>query len=483
MRSKKLLFLLIFLLGLLSIQGCAQGSGQASYEEGGERWTNKRQPPDKVMEAIGVRPGMVIGEVGAGRGRYTVQMAHKVGETGKIYANDINKSSLDYLEERCRRLGLANVETILGRVDDPLFPKSSLDMAFMILTYHHLAKPVALLKNLIPSLKPGATIVIVDPDPVKDTDRGGTESTSEEQMRQDAGEAGLELVRIEDFLEKDNIFILKVKAPISGYVDVGKVKLYYEEQGRGTPLIMIHGGGLDRRNWDDQFDVLAGKYRVVRYDARYHGLSKGKPDTFSHYEDLFRLMESLEIPKAVIMGLSMGGYVAIDFALAHPDRVIALIPVSPGLTGYEFKDKEILENDKKIKEAKNLDEAVEYIMRSWMDGPRRTPDQVDPAIRNKARQMYKETFEDWPPGTRELRSEPPAIGRLSEIRVPTLVIAADLDMPGILEIAGLMEKNIPGAKKAVIKGAAHLVNMEKPQEFNRIVLDFLSTIPAPPSRD
>ena len=481
MQSKKVLFLLIFLLGLFSIQACAQGSGQASYEEAGEQWTNKRQPPDKVMEAISVKPGMVIGEVGAGRGRYTVQLARRVGETGKIYANDINKNSLNYLQERCRRLGLASVETILGRVDDPLFPKSSLDMAFMILTYHHLAKPVALLKNLIPSLKPGATIVIVDPDPVKDTEREGRESTSEEKMRRDAGEAGLELVRIEDFLEKDNIFILKVKTPISGYVDVGKAKLYYEEQGQGTPLIMIHGGGLDRRNWDDQFDVLAGQYRVVRYDARNHGLSKAEPETFSHYEDLFRLMESLEIPKAVIMGLSMGGYIAIDFALAHPDKVIALIPVSPGLTGYEFRDKEFLENSKKINEAKDLDAAVEYIMRSWMDGPRRSPDEVDPAVRNKARQMYKETYEDWRPGSSEQRSDPPAIGRLSKIHAPTLVIVGDLDMPGILEIADMIEKNIPGSKKVVIKGGAHLVNMEKPREFNAAVFDFLSKIAVPPA--
>jgi 3-oxoadipate enol-lactonase len=359
MQSKKFLsFLFILLVGLVSSQARAQGNRQASYEEGGERWTNKRQPPEKVMEA---------------------------------------------------------------------------------------------------------------------------------------DEAGLELVRIENFLEKDNIFILEVKTLIekhpgpissqnkvkSGYVDVGKAKLYYEEQGQGTPLIMIHGGGLDRRNWDDQFEVMANRYRVVRYDARNHGLSQAEPETFSHYEDLFRLMESLEISKAVIMGLSMGGYIAIDFALVHPDKVIALIPVSPGLTGYEFKDKKFLENSKKINEAKDLDEAVEYILRSWMDGPRRSPAQVDPVVRGKARQMYKETYEDWRPGSREQRSDPSAIGRLSEIHAPTLVIVGDLDMPGILEIAGMIEKDIPGAKKVLIRGATHLLNMEKPQEFNRTVLDFLSTIAAP----
>jgi SAM-dependent methyltransferase len=208
MLKRRTLFL--FLLGSLFVQSIVPG-GQTRFEESGERWTNRRQPPDKVMDAIGVKPGMVIGEVGAGRGRYTVQLAARVGSAGKIYANDIDRPSLDYLRDRCRRAGLENVEAILGRVDDPLFPKASLDMAFMILTYHHLAEPVALLRNLIPSLKPAATVVIVDPDPVKDKDGAARESTSEETMRREAGEAGFEVVRIETFLEKDNIFILRVK--------------------------------------------------------------------------------------------------------------------------------------------------------------------------------------------------------------------------------------------------------------------------------
>jgi len=185
---------------------------QTAIEERGESRTNERQPPDKIMAAIGVRTGMVIGEVGAGQGRFTVHLARKVGESGKIYANDIDESSLEHLRDRAKRLGLNNVDIIHGQVEDPLFPKDSLDMVFMILTYHHLAKPVALLKNLIPCLKPGATVVVVDPDPEKDKDRWGRESTSEEKMRKEAGEAGLELVRVETFLERDNIFILRLKS-------------------------------------------------------------------------------------------------------------------------------------------------------------------------------------------------------------------------------------------------------------------------------
>jgi SAM-dependent methyltransferase len=207
-RIQKLLFPAIFCLLLFQASDAACQTG---LEESGERWTNNRQPPDKVLAAIGVQPGMVIGEVGAGRGRYTVQLSAKVESAGKIYAEDIDRGSLDHLKERCANAGIRNVEIILGKVDDPQFPKSTLDMVFMILTYHHLAEPVALLKNLIPSLKPDATVVVVDPDPVKDRDRSGRESTSKEEIEKEAGEAGFVLVRVETFLEKDNIFILRAK--------------------------------------------------------------------------------------------------------------------------------------------------------------------------------------------------------------------------------------------------------------------------------
>ena len=206
--SKKAISVLLTILALgLGQILCAQ----VNLEESWEKRVNTHQPPDKVMEAIGVKAGMVIGEVGAGRGRYTVHLARKVGDTGRVYANDIDQKSLDDLRDRCRRGGIKNVEIVKGTVDDPLFPRATLDMAFMILTYHHLAKPVDLLRNLLPSLKPGATVAIVDPDPVKDADRGGRESTSREAMEKEAGLAGFEIVRVEDFLKNDNIFILRAK--------------------------------------------------------------------------------------------------------------------------------------------------------------------------------------------------------------------------------------------------------------------------------
>ena len=123
-----LIFVSLLFLGI--IPRCLNGQ-----EESWENRINRAQPPDRVMEAIGVKPRMVMGEVGAGRGRYTVHLARRVGETGKIYANDIDKTSMEYLRDRCLRTGITNVEIVLGKVDDPLFPKAALDMVFMILTY------------------------------------------------------------------------------------------------------------------------------------------------------------------------------------------------------------------------------------------------------------------------------------------------------------------------------------------------------------
>ncbi|NIM90966.1 MAG: methyltransferase domain-containing protein [Candidatus Aminicenantes bacterium] len=179
----------------------------------------KLQPPEKVMDAIGVKPGMTIGEIGAGRGRYTVHLAGRVGPKGKIFANDIDENALSILRQRCQQENIVNIETILGKENDPLFPKKSLDMAFMVWVFHGLDNPGPLFKNLKPGLKPGAPLVIVDPiDSEIDLERefagekiDPNSPTIKERVEKAAEEAGFEIVRIETFLPKDYIFILKVK--------------------------------------------------------------------------------------------------------------------------------------------------------------------------------------------------------------------------------------------------------------------------------
>jgi ubiquinone/menaquinone biosynthesis C-methylase UbiE len=177
----------------------------------------ERQPPDKIMTAIGVKQGMVIGEIGAGRGRFTVYMARKVGSSGKIIANDIDEKALSYLKGRSVRQGFNNIETITGQQDDPRFPDNSIDMAVMVLVYHMLESPNNLLKNIKNGLRPGANLVIIDPiDKLIDEEFGVDRSkpgekppTIKERIEKSARETGYEVIRTETFLPEDYIFILK----------------------------------------------------------------------------------------------------------------------------------------------------------------------------------------------------------------------------------------------------------------------------------
>jgi SAM-dependent methyltransferase len=201
--NRVVFFMAIFLIAALFF-------GQKRSIEEWEKETFLKQPPDKVMDAAGIKPGMIIGEVGAGRGRFTVHLARRVGEDGKILANDIDADALAYLKDRCQKEGITNVEIILGEVDDPHFPDGALDMIFMVWTYHYFDQPIPMLKKLRPSLKPGGTMVLVEPDPVNGPG-GPDHGISPELMRRDAVETGFEVIRIEDFLEWDLIFILKIR--------------------------------------------------------------------------------------------------------------------------------------------------------------------------------------------------------------------------------------------------------------------------------
>jgi ubiquinone/menaquinone biosynthesis C-methylase UbiE len=161
------------------------------------------------MDLVGVKPGMVIGEVGAGHGYFTFKLSQRVGESGKIYANDISRSALRYLRDRCKREGVTNIETVIGEVEDPLLPKD-LDMVFIVNAFHDLARPVELLNNLAFSLKPEALVVILDRDPEKvtyDTDH----FLSREAVLEKIDESVFELDRLETFLPQHTIYIIRLK--------------------------------------------------------------------------------------------------------------------------------------------------------------------------------------------------------------------------------------------------------------------------------
>jgi ubiquinone/menaquinone biosynthesis C-methylase UbiE len=169
---------------------------------------NERQPPDLVLKTIDIKPGMIIGEVGAGRGRYTVHIASRIGPSGMIYANDIVEEYLQYIERRCADHGLTNVKTVLGSLTDPKLPPAALDIVIMVNVVHCLAEPVALLRNIKKSLKPDGVIAIVEGNLDKAPDAAG-EWYSRSKLLKIYKDAGYDLVREETFLPKDNIYILK----------------------------------------------------------------------------------------------------------------------------------------------------------------------------------------------------------------------------------------------------------------------------------
>jgi pimeloyl-ACP methyl ester carboxylesterase len=193
--------------------------------------------------------------------------------------------------------------------------------------------------------------------------------------------------------------------------------------------------------------------------------------------DVLALMDALRIREAPhVVGCSIGGGLAIDFALSHPDRVAKLVLVGAGVSGQPYDDKydELFAEVTAAEETKDLDVLNDAEMKLWLVGPGRAVGQVDQKLRDLFLDMngiaLKSDFASAP----AKKLDPPAYGRLAEIKAPTLVIVGDEDLSEIRDTADLLVSKIPGARKAVIRDAAHLPNLEHAEKFNRLVLDFLN---------
>jgi 3-oxoadipate enol-lactonase len=262
-----------------------------------------------------------------------------------------------------------------------------------------------------------------------------------------------------------------------GFAPVPGSALYYESMGEGEPVVLIHGGAVDHRMWRREFADLARDHRVIRLDVRGQGLSQNPAGAYCSYEDLGLLLDHLDIPRAHLVGLSLGGRIAVDFALANPERVISLVAVAPGLSGYPFEtpeDQAYLQKVRAAWMAGDWAQAAEEFVRAWCDGPRRSPDETDPDVRRLVKAMALETMrpDRYAGGGREL--DPPAVDRLAELSVPTLAIVGELDMPSIHEIVGMIADRVPGARRVDVPGVAHMVNLERPGRFGEILRGFLA---------
>jgi ubiquinone/menaquinone biosynthesis C-methylase UbiE len=171
-----------------------------------EEW----QPPDKIMDAIGIKPGMVIGEPGAGNGYMTFYLAERVGGKGKVYANDISRSALDEIVGRAKREGIENIEIVMGEIEDPVFPVDDLDMVIMVYVLHMLDKPLEFMENVKKYMRSDTPLVIIERNTHQDRAHAPS-FMSNQQILDILEETDYVLERTETFLAKDTIYIFKLK--------------------------------------------------------------------------------------------------------------------------------------------------------------------------------------------------------------------------------------------------------------------------------
>ena len=209
-------------------------------------------------------------------------------------------------------------------------------------------------------------------------------------------------------------------------------ELVYETAGdddTNDPVVMLHGGLLDRRQWDTEFTAVAATHRVIRFDARGHGESSLADGDFAFHADLVALLDHLEVRRVTAVGLSLGARTIIDAALVHPHRFGALLLVSPGYSGIEFTDPFVLEQTAAMVTAAGDGDAeafVEAFLRAWVDGPNRSPADVDPEVRSRCHDMaINAALRGF--GSRGRLHEVGAAERFSELSMPVDVVLGELD--------------------------------------------------------
>ena len=259
----------------------------------------------------------------------------------------------------------------------------------------------------------------------------------------------------------------------SGSVAVDGGSLYYETLGKGAPVILIHGGFGDRRMWDAQMEPLSQAFRVIRYDHRGFGKSSAPDKPYSPVADLVALMEHLELKRANLVGNSMGGTLALDFALLQPNLTGAVVVVASTAGGYPVPEEDI----KKVNEVLGIakDKGTSAAVPLWLQHPMvgvasRHPT-AGPLLRTMVEDNQKMFLaEHWP----QEPMTPPAYERLAGLNANVLFVVGDQDVASVRNGAEASAARIKKAKVVTIKDADHLPQMEHPEAVNKLLVEYIS---------
>lgn len=256
------------------------------------------------------------------------------------------------------------------------------------------------------------------------------------------------------------------------------MSVWHDVHGSGPAVVLVHAGIADSRMWGPQLRSFSDSHTVVRLDLPGFGNSPIETNPISYCGSVADALDAAGVERAAVVGTSLGGMVALDFALDSPERVSALVLVGAGTDDHNYSEKmQAFDAAEEAALARgDLDAAVNANLDFWVAGPRRTLDEVDPQIRELVAEMQRQAFaqSEGHEDLRALRLDPPASQRLGDVDVPTLVVTGNEDVDDILVMGDRLARDIPAAERATIAGAAHLPNLEQPEDFDRVVLAFLA---------
>jgi len=258
-------------------------------------------------------------------------------------------------------------------------------------------------------------------------------------------------------------------ASVGQLLAVNGAQLFVTVEGRGRPVVLLHGGFMDSSMWAPQIEALRSEFQVIRIDLRGYGKSPRSSEPYSAEHDIAAVLDHLKVKQAAVVGLSMGGGLAIDFALTHPERVRSLLLAEPGLSGWEWSSDvsgtmmRVADAFKKGGRAAAIDAMLEQ--------PVFATARARPAAYAAIREQLERNFSmDAVPMK---MARPLAVGRLPEIRVPVLVLVAEQGGPDARRIAEKIAREAPDARAVTMPDTGHMINLEQPAAFNRLALEFL----------